>query len=68
MAPPTRPQAASVLVTSNTRYLAIIQGGDKLVGAQRQFRPLVEVHPPAHVVQMLEVEDGNWKHEKKGLN
>lgn len=57
----SRGLAQNVQVTSKTRYLAVIQGCDELVGAQRQFWPLVEVHPPAHVVQMLEIKDRNWK-------
>lgn len=38
-------------------YLAVVQGGCKLVGSQRQLGSLIEVHPPAHVIQMLEIED-----------
>lgn len=43
-------------------YLAVVQGGCKLVGAQGQLWLLVEVYPPAHVVQMLEVE--GWHYSK----
>lgn len=38
-------------------YLTVIQSGYKLIRSQGQFGPLIEVHPSAHVVQMLEVED-----------
>lgn len=38
-------------------YLAIVQGGRKLIGSQGKLRPLVEVHPAAHVVQVLEEGD-----------
>lgn len=38
-------------------YLAIVQGGHKLIGTQGKLRPLVEVHPAAHVVQVLEEGD-----------
>lgn len=40
-------------------YLAVVQGGYKLIGSKGQLRPFIEVHSPAHVVKMLEIEDGH---------
>lgn len=41
-------------------YLAVVQGGYKLIGSKWQLRPLVEVHSPAHVVKVLEIEDRHY--------
>jgi len=41
-------------------YLAVVQSGSKLIGPQGKFRLLIEVCPPAHVVKVLEVEDGHY--------
>lgn len=49
-------------------YLAIIKCGNKLIGSQGELRPLVEVHPAANVVQMLEVEGWHLRRERKQLN
>lgn len=43
-----------VLSIGTLRYLAVVHGGHKLIGPQRELRPLIEVHPAAHVVQVLE--------------
>lgn len=43
-------------------YLTIIDGGQKLVTAQRQLRPVVAVHTFPGVVQMLEV---MWRHFRR---
>lgn len=44
-------------IFSSWLYLAVFHGSCKLVGPQGQLRPLIEVHPSAHVVEMLEIED-----------
>lgn len=43
-------------VTPEDTHPAVVQSGHVLVGPQRQLRLLVVVQPPAHVVQVLEVE------------
>lgn len=60
-------QQSSDLYECSALYLAVIHGGCKLVGTPRQLRPLVEVHPPAHVVKMLEIEDWHYGETKKGI-
>lgn len=60
----TRPSillfSSALLRVGTSAYLAVVHGGHELIGAQGQLRPLIEVHPPAHMVKVLEVEDRHW--------